>query len=200
MSGPIINISFEPLYRQPCWGLEFGGYTNLSMNFGQPSLRFREPYQTRAKSQTVREMAASRRVTVRGQWWLWFYYCRWRLISDGQTLVTDASSFRKIGAAIRRLEGQKLVEMLLKPATGATQLKFDLGFELHVRRLDPESDAEIWMLYKPSGYVLSVYGNGTFSHGRSSRARERRGQPIQLGYRMESDLGSEDRHIRRQES
>jgi hypothetical protein len=84
MSGPIINMSFEPLHGQPCWGLEFGRYTNLSMNFGQPSLHFRERYQTRAKSQKVREMAASRQVAVRGQWWLWLEYCRWRLISDDQ--------------------------------------------------------------------------------------------------------------------
>ena len=38
---------------------------------------------------------------------------------------------------------------------------------------------ELWMLYKPNGYVLSVFGNGTFSHQRASEVAKRL-QPINV--------------------
>jgi hypothetical protein len=61
------------------------------------------------------------------------------------------------------LSGQRLQKIRVNPIHGATEFLFDLGAVLAVRRFE-ESDADIWTLYKPNGYVLGVQGNGTFTH------------------------------------
>jgi hypothetical protein len=83
---------------------------------------------------------------------------------NGITLATGASSFRKIQVAMARLEGQKLINVNVDPRTGATRFEFDVGGALEVRRFEPNSEDELWLLYKPNGYVLSVSGNGRYSH------------------------------------
>jgi hypothetical protein len=182
MNAKVIVRAFQPLYGQPCWGLRHDRNLNLSMNFGKPSLHVREPFNTNSKSEAVRRLAGRRRVTVRGKWWLWFFCCYWRLSSDGLQLATGSSSFRRIERAMAQLEGQELVSVEVEPATGATRFAFDLGCVLDCRRFERGTDAELWMLYKPSGYVLSVHGDGTLSHQRSTEV-EKRLQPIEDGVR-----------------
>jgi len=138
------------------------------MNFGKPSLEVREPFKTDSKSEFVQRVAAARRVTVHGEWWLWIYCCYWRLTLDGVGMATGSSSFRRIERATKHLDGQKLVSVDVDPETGATRFDFDLGCALHCRRYDRDSDRELWILYKPRGYVLSVRGNGCVSHQRST--------------------------------
>jgi len=77
-----------------------------------------------------------------------------------------------------QLAGQELVSVAVEPETGATRFVFDLGCVLHCRRFKRDTDDELWMLYKPSGYVLSVHGNGTFSHQRGTEV-EKRLKPIE---------------------
>jgi hypothetical protein len=174
MRHDIIENSFKPLYGEPCWDVNHERYLNLSMNFGRPRLRVREPYETTSKLERVRENAAQRIVTVRGQWWLWITSAYWRLTSHAASLATACSSNKKIERARLALQGQQLVNVAVQPKTGATRFTFDLGCVLHARRLNPNYDAAIWMLYKPNGYVLSIYPNGTFSHERGNTVRERR--------------------------
>lgn len=169
-----VDRSLQPVYGQPCWGLHYNRQLNLSMNFGQPSLDVREPFHTESESEFVQRIARRRRVTVRGDWWLWISCCYWQLSASGQELATGASSLRRIERAIRELDGQQLVSVAIRPETGATLFTFDLGCVLHCRRHEKNTDDELWTLYKPSGYVLSVYGNGTFSHDRGKAGKIRR--------------------------
>ena len=67
-------------------------------------------------------------------------------------------------AALEYLSGQRLVDMRVTPETGATEFAFDFDTILHVRRYERLSNDELWSLFEPTGYVLSVYGDGTFSH------------------------------------
>jgi len=180
MNTRVIEKAFQPLYGQSCWGLNYERQLNLSMNFGKPSLDVREPFKTDSKSEIAQRIAASRRVTVHGEWWLWITRCWWRLTSDDLGVTTDSCSLRRIERATRQLDGQKLVSVGVVPQTGATSFVFDLGCVLHCRRFERDDDAELWILYKPSGYVLSVHGNGTFCHQRSTKAGERL-QPINGG-------------------
>jgi hypothetical protein len=173
----IIGRSFQSLYGKPCWGLRYCRQLNLSMNFGKPSLHIREPFHSSSKSEVVRRVMARRQVTVRGQWWLWVLCSYWRLTSEGVELATGSSSHRRIERAMAQLKGQALVGVDVQPRTGATRFMFDLGCVLQCRRFQRDSDAELWMLYKPSGYVLAVHGNGTFSHQRGTEA-EKQLQPI----------------------
>jgi hypothetical protein len=155
------------------------------MNFGKPSLHVRKPFTTDSTSEAVRRIASRRRVTVRGEWWLWIYCCYWRLTTGDLELATGSASFRRIERATAQLEGQELLSVAVEPETGATRFAFDLGCVLHCRRFERDTDAELWMLYKPSGYVLSVHGNGTFSHQRAT-AVEKRLQPIEGGVRPDN--------------
>ncbi len=73
-----------------------------------------------------------------------------------------------------RLDGQKLTSVEILPLTGATKFVFDLGCTLECRRFSKDSNKELWTLYKPSGYVLSVFGDGTFCHQRATEKNEKR--------------------------
>lgn len=168
MKRSALETSFQSLYGKPCWGVRHDRQLNLSMNFGTPSLDIREPYVTKSESEAAKSMASRRNVTVRGEWWLWIYCSYWSLTSDDGRLATSSSSARQIERAIQQLDGQKLVSAVVNPETGATQFVFDLGCVLDCRRFERNSDKELWMLYKPSGYVLSVHGNGAVSHERGS--------------------------------
>lgn len=65
---------------------------------------------------------------------------------------------------IKFLDGQKLTHVDLDPRTGKTRFEFDLGGVLEARRFDRAFDIELWLLYKPNGYVLSVRGDGQYNH------------------------------------
>lgn len=166
MKRSALGTSFQDLYGKPCWGVRHDRQLNLSMNFGTPSLDIREPYVTNFASETAKRVASRRNVTVRGKWWLWIYCSYWRLSSDQRRLATGSSSARQIERAIQQLDGQKLVSAVVNPETGVTRFVFDLGCVLDCRRFERNSDKELWMLYKPTGYVLSAHGNGVISHFR----------------------------------
>jgi 16S rRNA U516 pseudouridylate synthase RsuA-like enzyme len=70
--------------------------------------------------------------------------------------------------AMQRLSGQKLINVHINALTGATSFEFDLGGSLKVRRFDSDSNEELWLLYKPMGYVLTVRGDGHYSHALGS--------------------------------
>ncbi|TWT59110.1 hypothetical protein KOR42_24990 [Thalassoglobus neptunius] len=159
---------FRPLYGHPCWGIEYGRQTNLSINFGKPSLEIREPFVTESQSQVVRELASRRLVTVRGEWWLWLWCCYWKLTLNEETLATGSSSARRTKKAMSRLSGQKIVSLSVNEKTGFSGFEFDLGCQLSCRRFERDSEERLWSLYRPNGYVLSVHGNGTYCHQRST--------------------------------
>lgn len=165
----IIDKTFADLHGKLCWGLRYDRQLNLSLNFGQPSLRIREPVKTESRSSVAQRMASTRTVTVSGEWWLWIYVCRWKITRDNERLASSSESLRRIELACKILEGQAIVSTRINPNTGATRFDFDLGCALHCHRFEKETDDELWTLYKPNGYVLNVHGNGTYGHHRSNR-------------------------------
>ena len=183
MNAKVIEKCFQPIYGQPCWGLSYDRQLNLSMSFGQPLLKVREPYKSRSKSDFVQRIAARRRVTIKGRWWLWLVCCNWSITSDGLPLATSSSSRRKIQFAIGQLSGQELVSVDVEPRAVVTRFAFDLGCILQCRPFKGDA-GQLWMLRKPSGYYLSVYGNGTFSHQRGTDGVNRF-QPIEAKGRLE---------------
>ncbi|MDY7010679.1 MAG: hypothetical protein SVV80_07995 [Planctomycetota bacterium] len=161
----VIDRTFQQLYGQLCWGVHYDRQLNLSMNFGDPHLKIRELDRAKSKSVLLGLYDSRRLITVRGRWWLWIYCSYWKISYKGKLVVTGASSIRRILQAAEELKGQKLVQVDVNKDTGATRFVFDLGGVLDVRRFERNSKDEIWILYKPNGYVLSVSGNGTYDHG-----------------------------------
>lgn len=186
MNREAIEKSFQPLYGRPCWGLSYDRYLNLSMNFGDPSLRVREPYRTRSASEAVQRMAARRLVTIRGEWWLWLHCCYWRLSGEAHDLATGSSSLRRIQQAVSQLEGQALTAVTIESRTGASRFIFDLGCVLHCRRFERDSDEELWALYEPGGIVLSAHGDGNLDRRLGSDIEKPR-QPVEEGAEPNDD-------------
>jgi len=155
---------FRPLLTRPCWGVHWEPQLNISMNFGQPRLRIREPRRSGSASPNVRRLASRRLITVRGQWWLWCFCSRWTLRVESLPPVRSSGSQRRIREALQQLDGQKLVQVDVASDTGRTRFAFDLGAVLETRDLDDDL-SDIWSLYKPDGRVLSVRGDGSCSFG-----------------------------------
>ena len=167
----MFDKQFGPLLGLPCWGVNWEPQLNLSMNFGKPHLNIMEPRRIETDSKRLRLMYAHRKVTVRGDWWLWLFVSRWKLSISGLDDVTSSGSNIRIQKALRLLDGQCLQQVTVDPDDGHTIFEFDLGAVLNVRAMDRSRKSDIWTLYKPKERVLSVQGNGTFhlgsSHGES---------------------------------
>ena len=168
-----IDNTLNQIYGKPCWGISYDCNVNLSMSFGDPMLTIREPFKPKSSSPGIREWASSRQVTIKGKWWLWVFCSYWKLSFDGERAASGASSFRQIQIALAKLSGQILTQAVINPHTGATRFEFDLGGTLDVRRFDRQSKHDLWMLYKPSGYVLTIRGDGRYSHQRRSDHAEK---------------------------
>jgi hypothetical protein len=173
------------LRNQICWDVDDDTQLGLSMQIGQPHLEIREPYATKARTESVRRMATCRSVHICGEWFLWVTHAYWRVIREGVALASSSSSLRAIKRALCwDLDGQRFVDLQVNPSTGFTRFHFDLQTVLEVRRFDRQCEYEIWMLYKPNGWVLSVFGDGTYLHapgsGRDKRREVRRPIPSTL--------------------
>ena len=166
----------QRLHGQLCWGMHWSQQLNLSMSIGDPTMEVgREPYESKSRVAEVRRSARRRRVRIRGRWWLWVYVAYWRIRREGALLAAGSSSLRDIQAALLDLEGQKLMDVRVNPGTGVTGFVFDLETVLEVRRRRRRSTDELWLLYEPGGYVLSVRGDGTYDHGPGSGVDKRPG-------------------------
>ena len=178
MAGPrefltLSDLGLERARGQYCWGVEYDRYFNLSMYIGNPRLDVREPFESTSPNKASRRFAAHRDVRPRGEWRLWLRVARWSIREGGQTLATISSSLRQKRGAMSDLEGQKLVDLRVDVRTGASCFTFDLGGVLDVRRFNRGDDDHLWDLWKPSGYVLSVRGDGTYDHEPASELDRR---------------------------
>jgi len=158
-----IQSILKPLINQIAWGVQWDSQLNMDMSFGNPLLRIREPYKTQSKSRRIRESATRRAVTVKGKWWLWVFCADWNLKVDSKYKASNKSNYNQKLMAMSRLDGQRIVSVKVNKKTGETVFSFDLGAKLEVRRFDI-SNSDIWTLYCPTGMVLSVMGNGTYSY------------------------------------
>ncbi len=175
-----IEAITKELRGQVCWGVNWAPNLNLSMSFGEPHLRIREPHVTKSKAQIVQQWASCRMVTVKGRWWLWICSAYWKLTFSDSLVATSSASLRQKTMAMARLHGQKLKDIRVTPETGATEFLFDLGGSLQVRRFNLgaslrvrkvllKKDSYIWTLsnYK-NGFSLGVRRDGTFTYCRGS--------------------------------
>ena len=175
----MIERSFREAYGQYCWGVTWDRQTDLWLQFGAPHLDVREPLQAAGGTPRVRRLFRYRRVSARGAWAFAVLAAHWRLeLPDGPPVTGATRSARARTQALACLSGQRLVAAAVDPGTAATRLDFDLGAALHVRRAAPDEPDEMWLLYRPSGYVLAVRGSGEYDHRPGNGRREPRWRPI----------------------
>ncbi len=159
----IVESQFQELYGVVCWQVKWDGNLNLSMNFGQPSLSIREPRELKPGRRITSDAFKYRHVTLCGEWYFWVLSGYWKLSIKDFDEVTSATSYNRKNRALHRLDGQKLTRVSVNTETSGTQLDFDLGAKLSIRRMGIKNDGDIWSLYKPNGYVLSVRADGKYS-------------------------------------
>lgn len=172
---------FKKLYGIPSWNVHRGYGSFLTLEFGEPHLRIREPIVSNASSKRVRDRFARRLVTVRGDWHLWIYCCQWK-VYKGSRLIGDCTNTRKIARAARLLNGQALVNVESSNRGTRWVFTFDLGARLETRPYDKTS--EQWLLYEPTEKCLSVRADGRYSYGPASESPDKeRWRLLALGTR-----------------
>lgn len=156
------ELGLQELYGVICWNARWDGNLNLRIEFGQPSLSVLEPRTTGAGNKEQAEFRRLRHVHLNGEWELWILSGYWKLSMQDFGDVTIASSYKRKKIALAGLSGQKLTGATVNPMTSATQLDFDLGARLLIRRISRDADGDIWSLYKPTGFCLSVRADGRY--------------------------------------
>ncbi len=154
---------FRDIYGMPGWNVHVGYGSFLTFEFGQPRLEIREPRQATFKvSLRLKRSLAQRHITIRGDWHLWIYCCDW-YVCKGERIVGHSNTKRAAQRAATVLDGQKLVRYELAKRGARCIFEFDLGATLHTQPYDRIS--EQWMLYCPSGKVMTLRADRKFSFG-----------------------------------
>lgn len=161
-----ILMTLRRLYGLPCWGVQRGYGSFLTLEFGHPHLRIREPFPTDSASRRLQELAAKRLIRPAGDFHLWIYACDWAVF-EGSRLVGDSGTRRRIDRAASYLNGQKLLSAQLILRGMRTILEFDLGGRLETKSYDRKSVQ--WLLYEPQGKVLTVRADKRYSYGPGDR-------------------------------
>src|SRR5205823_276948 len=126
----------------------------------------------------------SRMAYVRGDWHLWIYCCAWSIDREGLHLAHSESSEQQIDRAMVLVNGQAITRIEVNPLNARTRFTFDLGATLttwpddamheprdlslygqtDVNELPSDDLYDQWMLYEPSGSVLTVREDGYFQY------------------------------------
>ncbi len=151
---------FEPILGRPAWLVKKGYGSFLTLEFGAPRLEVGPVRKPRKPG-----FSGSRDVAVLGDWHLWIYCCGWNIVQDGERMAHSESEDAAIARATAWLDGQRLERLWMEPGTVITRFEFDLGGALETFPVDDDPSDEQWLLYEPSGDVLSVRADNRFSHG-----------------------------------
>jgi hypothetical protein len=172
--------AFRRIYGKPCWSVKKGYGSFLTFEFGEPHLVVREPIiASKTASQRVRKALARRRAFARGQWHLWIYCCRWKVLSRGKTVAHSESSDTKIKRAADFLNGRKFIRFSILPRTLQCIFEFDLGGTLKTQPYGKES--EQWFLHESSKKVLSLRADSRYRYIRSDvPGKENQWKPLQV--------------------
>jgi len=152
-----IASAFAPIFGRPAWQVKQGHGSFLTLEFGEPRLEIDEPKERRGRRYRI--------VTIRGDWHLWIYCCSWDIFQDGKRLAHSASDDQTIEKATNQLNGQRLEKLWIEPGTVATRFEFDLGGILSTFTYENDDDEpnKQWMLFEPSGNVVSIRSDNRFS-------------------------------------
>ena len=93
--------------------------------------------------------------------------CDWEIYRRGNRLGTKRMR-SNIERVTHYLEGQKLVSFSIKPQNLRSIFKFDLGGKLVTMTTPFDKELELWMVYEPTGKILTLRGDGRYSYPTST--------------------------------
>jgi hypothetical protein len=170
MTNPVLNSVFKRVLGKPCWNVQVGHGSFLTLEFGRPQLEIREPtVAMKGSSKKVRENLARRSVFLHGEWHLWLMHCDW-VVHSKRKRVGGSSTKAGAHRSADFLNGQKLIGFSISPGTVETVFKFDLGATLRTSPYDRHLDQ--WLLFNPGGKVLVLRADGEYSYHRSAATKE----------------------------
>jgi hypothetical protein len=145
-----------------CWGSHYDPDTEFRLNFGDPHLDVAGPVRHPGEPRTPLDIY--RDAVIRGELVMGIDpLARWRITFPDIEPVTGSSSFRRIGMAESRLDGQRFVSAVVNPATGTTRITLDTSTVLEIRRPSRGYDEGLWELRESSaGHYLTVYATGEY--------------------------------------
>lgn len=154
---------FTPLVGELAWHVRRGVGTFLTMEFGAPHLRTREPIGPRdiSEPRVVRRLK-NRLVHIVGDWHLWIQHAEWKLRTSHGQLNSNDDIGTTADAVLSDLDGQKLIAAKTLADGTRWHLMFDLGGELEIWPASYESDAsdELWGLYSWQSEIVICQQNG----------------------------------------
>jgi len=164
-----LQRAFASVIGLPAWFVRKGYGSFLTLEFGTPHLRIREPIvASPGAGARIRAVLQRRKVTPHGDWHLWIYVCHWRVLSNGAQVAWSEASDEEICAAAREIDGQLLTNVEVDPTQGTSAFRFDQGASVQTWPYDDGNGDEQWMLYMKSGDFFTYRGDGCFSLGPGS--------------------------------
>lgn len=162
-NDPVQSV-FTPVLGLPAWSVQKGQGSILTFDFGDPTLRIREPIEPQSTT-PPRVAAQLRRRNIRpiGEWHLWIYCCNWRCIEGGSEIAHSESTEKRINSVARVLNGQRLMSVGIDPVDGTSSFSFDLGAVLQTWPYEDEDLDEQWSLHRRSGYTFAYRKDGRYS-------------------------------------
>jgi hypothetical protein len=127
-----IDEFVSPMLGLPAWNVGRGHGSFLTFEFGEPRL----------------DQPGGRNAA--GQWHLWIYCCHWRAFQGASVLAWSEDGHELIDRAASRLNGQKLVAVMVDPSQGRSTFTFDLGGLLETWPYGDDPTEEQWMILTSS--------------------------------------------------
>jgi hypothetical protein len=152
----IIDIQniISPLLGKRVWGADLGFGSFVTLEFGTPLAIEKSPKRPR------------------GEWHLWVMYCAWRLESRTEVMAGSEDPRFKLKEAVRQMDGLALRSVTITAPALETSLTFDEGVVLHLFPIYT-AEFEHWLLFDPTGKVLSIGPNMTWSYESSNKPPRR---------------------------
>lgn len=156
---PDVQSLFRPLQGQYVWGIRRNIGSYLSLEFGEPHRRVREPKASASPSERVSRLMARRRVHIIGDWTLGIWDTHWEITTSNATATSFDTDAAQVDEALQELDGQALLEVRDGPTLASTIFQFDLGGSLRTWPASEEEDDQ-WCLFTFQGPAVSFRNDG----------------------------------------
>jgi len=162
---PIAEL-MRPATGQPCWLVQHGYGSFVTMEFGEPGVEIGKPLLMRVHIEGAPERSPRRLAAVHGEWHLRVYCCQWLLTLDGVQLAHEESDDITMNRALGVLNGQILTAVEIEPDS-RTRFSFDLGCSLRTYPAPTGTygaePAVQWKWYARYGPVMLVRDDGAYA-------------------------------------